>query len=97
MFHLDLPLRLAASGGLASVEAGSAKDVANSVGVLAATNVGERLSVPAYGTPDPVFTGVDAPALLGAIGAWEPRADPTKLQVDQDADGVVTVTMTAGG
>lgn len=82
---------------MATVAADSAKDIANSVGVLVATRIGERLSVPYYGTPDPVFVGVDSGAVTAAVAQWEERANPNDLVVESGDDGSMTVTITTGG
>ena len=95
MFHFDLPLRLKADGSFATTVADSAQDVANSVGVLVATRTGERLSVPTYGTPDPLFGGVDVDAVRAAVAAWEPRAAGMTVTVNVDGENT-EVTMDGG-
>jgi phage baseplate assembly protein W len=97
LFHLDLPLTVSSNGSLGTVAADSAKDVANSVGMLVATRVGERLSVPDYGLPDPLFSGADSSVVEATVGAWEPRADPAAVEVSVNPDGSVAVTMNSGG
>ena len=62
-----------------------------------ATRPGERLSVPGYGSPDPLFSGVDAGAVQATVAAWEPRADLNELDVVVNRDGSVDVTMNVGG
>jgi phage baseplate assembly protein W len=91
--HLAAPLRLTAAGGLATLAQDTPAEVGQSVALLAATRPGERLSVPGYGTPDPVFGGIDPHALGAAVDVWEPRASGA-LVVD---DGGQTVTVTVGG
>lgn len=85
--HLRLPLTVGPTGRLATVEADSVEDVAQSLGVLAATRVGERLSVPQYGSPEQLFgQGPNVDELRGSASRWEPRADPYSITVTRDGD-----------
>lgn len=84
---LALPIRVAAGGGLVALVADSDAEIAQSVALLLATRLGERRSVPDYGTPDPLFGGVDVDEVADAIATWEERADPAL--VEQLAEQVV--------
>lgn len=91
--HLRLPLAVGPTGRLATVAADDVEDVAQSLAVLAATRVGERLSVPEYGSPAQLFG--QAPSvddLRGAAARWEPRAAPYAIEITGTGDApVVTV------
>lgn len=78
--HLSLPLRVSTSGALASNEQDSPADLNESLRLLLATRIGERTSVPGYGTPDPLFGGVDVEAIADAAAEWEDRADPVTVR-----------------
>lgn len=79
--HLALPIRVAPSGALASNAQDSAEDLNQSLRLLLATRIGERVSVPGYGTPDPLFAnGFDVEAIADAAAVWEERADPVTIR-----------------
>ena len=74
--HFALPFQIVGSTA-ATVEQDSIEDVSACVQVLVSTTVGERVEVPTYGVPDPVFSNVkDATPgnWISAIRKWEPRA-----------------------
>ena len=73
--HLALPIAVTGSGRLAVVEQDSEADLAQSVALLLETRPGERRAEPEYGTPDPLFGGVDVAQVTEAILVWEDRAD----------------------
>lgn len=75
MKHLALPIRVTASGALATVDQDGAEDVAQSAALLLNTRPGERRSVPDYGLPDPLFGQLDISDVVERITTWEPRAD----------------------
>jgi phage baseplate assembly protein W len=92
--HLRFPLMVSSTGRLAAVQVDSVDDVGQSLALLAATRPGERLSVPAYGTPPFLFT--DEPpveALREAAAMWEPRAAGYSVDVSGDLQAP-TVTIT---
>lgn len=84
MLTLALPLRMAGSR-LATVETDSDEEIAQSVALLLDTRPGERRSVPEYGLPDPLFSGVDLDVIADVVDEWEPRATP--LFLEQLVDG----------
>lgn len=91
--HLRMPLALGPTGRLATVQADGVEDVAQSLALLASTRVGERLSVPGYGTPQLLF-GQEPPVevLRAAAGAWEPRAAPYRITLTgRPEDPTVTI------
>lgn len=95
--HLAAPLRLGGDRALATLTQDSPAEVGQSVALLAATRPGERLAVPGYGTPDPVFGGVDLDAVTAALPLWEPRADRATVDVTTDpvtGDQTVAVDLT---
>ncbi|TIC78773.1 GPW/gp25 family protein [Nocardioides sp. GY 10127] len=91
---LSLPLAVTVAGQIASLEQGSTTEVARSVGLLMATRVGERRSASSYGTPDPVFGGVDPADLADAITTHEPRATPTDFVLETTDDDPATEYLT---
>lgn len=78
--HLALPIAVASSGALATLAQDSPAEIAQSVALLVSTRIGERRSVPDYGTEDPLGDGVDAVLLAEAITEWEERADPVLVE-----------------
>jgi phage baseplate assembly protein W len=75
--HLAIPFRVTASGSAAVVDQDSFEEIAQCVGVLMSTTAGERIELPDYGIPNPVFQAeseVDTAELAMAIQKWEPRA-----------------------
>jgi hypothetical protein len=79
--RIALPLRVTASGALATFVQDSPREIAQSVALLLATRPGERRSVPDYGTPDPLFGGIDVEDIHAAVEEWEKRADPALVEV----------------
>lgn len=79
--RLALPIRVTATGALASVPQDSDAEIRQSLGLLVATVPGERRSEPDYGLPDPTFGGVDVTEIADVIATWEPRADPSVIEV----------------
>jgi hypothetical protein len=71
---LALPIRIVA-GGFATIEQGTAAEIAQSVAILLRTLRDSRLEVPGYGVPDFVgLTAIDLGIIREAIARWEPRA-----------------------
>jgi phage baseplate assembly protein W len=85
--HLALPIKVTASGRLATVEQDSVDDISQSVALLIDTRPGDRRSVEEYGIPDPVFGGVDVDEVTELILEWEDRAD--QAFVEKVAAGVL--------
>lgn len=86
--HLAFPIRLAAGGGLATVEQDSQEDIRQSVELLLRTRPGERRCVPGYGLPDPVFGGLTEAEVLDVIEEWEDRADVDEIDIDNLAQSL---------
>jgi phage baseplate assembly protein W len=75
--HFALPFRVTAAGSVAVVEQDTFEEIAQCVGVLFSTTRGERLELPDYGIPNPVFqaeAAVNTAELAMAVKQWEPRA-----------------------
>ena len=85
--HLALPIAVTGTGRLATVVQDSEADIAQSVALLVDTRPGERRATPDYGVPDPLFGGVDSPAIVEAVLQFEDRADLPYLE--QIAAGVI--------
>jgi phage baseplate assembly protein W len=90
--HLAVPLVIAPDGSFDIVQQDSVEEVAQSVSVLLGTQLGRRVMVPNYGTPDPTFTEPDAHAIEQTITNWEPRAVPT-VTVEIDDSGAANVNV----
>lgn len=73
--HLAFPFRLDYHGSPEVVDQDSLEDVSQCVRVLVSTVRGERLELPEYGLPDPVFApdGMVADGVARAVERWEPR------------------------
>jgi phage baseplate assembly protein W len=75
--HFAIPFRVNASGSAAVLDQDSDEEIAQCVAVLMSTTVGERIELPDYGIPSPVFSMLSAhddTDLAAAVGKWEPRA-----------------------
>jgi phage baseplate assembly protein W len=75
--HFALPFRVEASGSVAVLDQDSEEEIAQCVGVLMSTTVGERIELPGYGIRSPVFSTMsthDDADMAAAVGKWEPRA-----------------------
>ena len=76
--HLALPLRVDATGRLATVEQDSPDEIAQNVAVILATAEGSRVEVPEFGVPRVEFTArIPAHEIVAAVEEWEPRASLT--------------------
>lgn len=92
--RLALPLRMS-NGRLATVEHDSLAATAQAVALLLDTRPGERRSVPAYGMPDQLFTGLDAEQVRAAVQQWHPQTDPVAIELALSGT-TQTVTVTPG-
>jgi phage baseplate assembly protein W len=75
--HFAVPFRVDTSGSVAVVDQDSDEEIAQCVRVLMSTTMGERIELPDYGIPNPVFATVsthDDADMAAAVGKWEPRA-----------------------
>ena len=76
--HLALPLRVDATGRLATVEQDSADEIAQNVAVILATAEGSRVEVPEFGVPRVEFSSrITANEIAAAVEEWELRATLT--------------------
>lgn len=90
--HLALPLTIGPDGSFNVLAQDTVEEVAQSVGVLLGTTLGERTMVPSYGVSDPDFTVPDAGEIVQAISQWEPRADAT-VTISTDGSGTQTMNV----
>jgi phage baseplate assembly protein W len=75
--HFAIPFRVDAGGSVAVVDQDSEEEIAQCVRVLMSTTVGQRVELPDYGIPNPVFSTMstnDDADMAAAVGKWEPRA-----------------------
>lgn len=77
---LTLPLAVAANGSMSTVTQDNAAEITQSVALLLDTRPGDRRTLPDYGLPDPVFSGIDAALVAEVITDWEPRADAQLIE-----------------
>jgi hypothetical protein len=80
---LAFPFQLTPAGNVATVDQDSAEADAEQVGVLIATRIGERLDAPAFGIPDPAFSGLDGGAIANGIKLFGPPVQLTSVAVAQ--------------
>ncbi|HXH77323.1 GPW/gp25 family protein [Nocardioides sp.] len=78
---LTLPLTVAANGAMATVTQDSSPEITQSVALLLDTRPGERRTLPDYGLPDPLFSGVDPNLVAEVIDEWEPRAETELIEL----------------
>lgn len=73
--HLRIPLSVGRSGGFETFEQDTPDEVTQCVAVLLSTIEGQRIELPTYGIPDPMFR-VTMPIheIESRITEWEPRA-----------------------
>lgn len=88
--HLRLPFGLAADGTFQTVAEDSDSEIVQNVAVILRTRLGERLATPAFGTPDPTFSGLDPAVVLPIVQEYEPRADLDIVTQVIRTDGVQT-------
>jgi phage baseplate assembly protein W len=81
--HLKIPFAIDRDGTAEVIQQGTAAEVVQCVANLVGTTPGTRMMMPAYGVPDPTFTGLNQKALQLAVGKYEDRA-------------IVTVQVTVG-
>lgn len=74
--RFKMPLSLGPTGSFQVVEQDSVEDVVQCVEALLLTLEGQRLELPDYGIPDPVFsTTLPLAEIQSRIEEWEPRAE----------------------
>lgn len=69
---LSFPFRLDRQGHVATTERGSDAEVEEALAVLVMTVTGERPMTPAYGVPDPTFTGLTLSDVAAGVSDWGP-------------------------
>lgn len=67
------PFRLAPTGAVATVLDGSTAANTEALAVLALTRKGERVLVPGFGIPDPVFDDVDVAEINAGVAMFGPE------------------------
>jgi phage baseplate assembly protein W len=78
--HFAWPFRIDSTGSAAVVEQDTWEDVAQCVQILLTTVQGDRLELPDYGIPSPLFDTLDSfdsTGILSLIDHWEKRAQAT--------------------
>lgn len=97
--HLTVPLALNGTR-FATVEDGTIDEVEQNVRVIIMSHAGERLMVPTFGAPSPLFDPVsripDRAAIESAVAEWEPRAALDFTEGAAAVDGTVNVKITVG-
>jgi phage baseplate assembly protein W len=78
VIKLAVPVEMRSRKGrpeCATVPEDSQDEIAQCVRAILATEVGQRVELPAFGMRDPAFVGADPIEIRAAIEQWEPRAD----------------------
>lgn len=95
--HYAMPLRIV-NGRFATVEDGSGADISQSVGLLVATEPGERLTAPDYGVSSQLFSSsIDPTELLSQIERWEKRAGKVEITATQNGENMKISINARGG
>lgn len=89
MRTLSHPLRLDASGQLATIDDSSAAAAAQLAGHVLSTDRGERPLAPAYGVDDPLQAGLSSGAVAAAIALSEPELELRSVDVSLVSPGRV--------
>lgn len=84
---LSHPFRLTAGGAAATVAQDSDTAAVEQVAVLALTQPGERVLVPAFGVHDPAFAGFEVTELAAGIAAYGPPVRLKAVEVTARDDG----------
>lgn len=88
--HFRWPLSLGADGTFATVEQDTLDDVGQCVAVLVLTRRGERVELPEYGIPAPLFdVGRIDQSIAPAIERWERRANVETDEAIDELDELV--------
>jgi phage baseplate assembly protein W len=87
-----IPVQVAPSGSLATVEQDTLDEVTQSVQMLLGCRQGTRTVVPTYGVEDLTFRDIDPTWIDAAVAQWEPRAAVTVSASPTD-QGVTTINV----
>jgi hypothetical protein len=79
---LSHPFRFLPNGRAATVEQDTDDQRAELIAGLILTRPGERGLVPGFGTPDPVFAGIDVAAVEAATNVFGPDVRITDVRVE---------------
>ncbi len=83
--HFSFPFRRSNDGTrCVVVEQDMDDEILDCLEVLLTTERGERIDLPDYGLPDPLFTqgGANLELIRQVIATWEPRANATVTRTD---------------
>ena len=96
--HLVNKITVDAFGQMAVNGQDSYMEVADSVGMLLGTVVGQRSMVPGYGVEDMPLEVLDTSSMSAAITRWEPRANATVSVVyTDDNEAKLSVSISQNG
>lgn len=88
------PVRLLPAGNLATVEAGTTAEHAQSLAILIASRRGERPLAPTYGITDPAFDALDAGELAAVVAVFGPPVTITEVTTTITGEGTATALVT---
>jgi phage baseplate assembly protein W len=72
-------------------------EIADSVGIVVGTEVGQRPMVPSFGVQDLPLTQIDTAAVEQAIQYWEPRANANvTVRYDENNNAALSVQINPG-
>lgn len=83
--HFSFPFRRAATGkSVVVTEQDMDDEILDCLEVLLTTERGERIDLPDYGLPDPLFvqSGMSLETVQQVIATWEPRANAAVTRGD---------------
>lgn len=84
---ISFPFRIAATGGIATVEQDGEPYVEERIALALLTRPGERILVPTYGTADPAFAGFEVGALQRHLVDFGPRVRVASVSASFDGSG----------
>lgn len=73
------PFTITPGGRVATVDHDTSVARGQQLAVLVATNIGERVLVPAFGIPDPAFRGVNVEDVRAGVELFGPPVDVTAV------------------
>jgi hypothetical protein len=84
---MSFPLRLDATGAIATVSQGSDTEVDEQIALAMLTRPGERIQAPTFGVADPTFAGFQLGALQRHLNDFGPEVDVVTVTKRALVDG----------
>lgn len=83
---LAYPMRLAGNGDMLTRVAGTSGEVEDAIRILVETRPGERSLFPEFGTPDPMFEGLNSGDVQAALDQFGPPGVQVEDMTEEWAD-----------